>query len=167
MDSLLNPSRRHWTCFSKVSNAAIKVSLKPDEEPTPLSSYPISLVSTHIKILSKVFWLETALPSFSHSEQTLFIRRQYSTEPPLTHSVTSHPQPLFRGLILKLLDLTKLDLTFQCLTQIWLWRVVPWLDGHCHCSSSQRFTLHRATKQGCYFPLIPTIKIQSLKISSV
>ena len=65
-----------------MNTATIKLLLKPDKDPMLPSSYwPLSLINTDIKIISKALGsrLETIILSIIHNDQTGFIKGRHST----------------------------------------------------------------------------------------
>lgn len=158
-----------------INTAVITLLLKPDKDPTHLSSYrPLSLLNTDIKIISKALSnrIEKVIPFIIHPDQTGFIKgRQssYNTRKLFNLMQLSNNKKT-ETIILSLdaqkaFDRVNWSFLFTTLQKFgfgesfinWIKAlyISPTATITTNGLTSQQFTLHNGTRQGC--PLSPSL----------
>uniref|UniRef100_A0A672F570 Reverse transcriptase domain-containing protein n=1 Tax=Salarias fasciatus TaxID=181472 RepID=A0A672F570_SALFA len=160
---------------SNLNTASISLLLKPNKDPTLPSSYrPISLLNVDIKIITKALShrLEKIIPSIIHPDQTGFIKGRHSANNTrrlfniMHHSAThNHPTIITTLDAEKAFDrvnwsflintLNRFGFGESCINWVRTLYTSPTATVITNGQTSQKFTLHRGTRQGC--PLSPSL----------
>lgn len=155
--------------------ATISPIIEPEKDPTLPGSYrPISLLNTDIKIISKALAhrLETVLPSIIHQDQTAFIEGRHKSSNTRRLMDLMHYSSLLQTKIIivsldaeKAFDMVNWTFLFATLRKFGFGEAFINLVRTLYTSASaavltnsqtsQSFTLHRGTRQGC--PLSPSL----------
>ncbi|XP_051807528.1 LINE-1 retrotransposable element ORF2 protein isoform X1 [Acanthochromis polyacanthus] len=160
---------------SNMNSATISLLLKPNKDPLLPTSYrPISLLNVDLKIITKTLShrIEKILPFIIHPDQTGFIKgRHSSTNTRRLFNLMVHSSQQHTPSIIVTLDaekaFDKVNWSFLILTMqkfgfgesfinwIKILYTAPLATVVTNGLTSQPFTLHRGTRQGC--PLSPSL----------
>ncbi len=160
-----------------MNTALITLLLKPDKDPTHLSSYrPLSLINTDIKIISKALTnrIEKVIPSIIHPDQTGFIKGRQSSHNTrklfnlmqLSNNKKSETIIIILSLdAQKAFDRVNWRFLFTTLQKFGFGEsFINWIRALYTSPTatittngliSQQFTLHNGTRQGC--PISPSL----------
>ena len=160
---------------SHMNTSVISVLLKPNKDPTHPSSYrPLSLINTDLKIITKTLAirLETVISTLIHPDQTGFIKNRHGSDNTrrLFNIINLSQQTHTKTIIISLdaekaFDQVNWTFLFHTLHRFGFGELfIHWIKTlytspkatvTTNGITSQSFTLHRGTRQGC--PLSPSL----------